>query len=167
MWNRCGIVVESLWNRCGIVVALYSLIDSQISSARLTMRHDEVNQEADRRPPLLLLSPLFEAPSSQITEAPNHRGTEAVPSCLLLLSVPLDCEQEHESRCDSNSRRRLFGASKTAVGASCLEPQQCLEQETRCLKRMVLRCFGASVPRTGARAVVVVGLLVNLVVPHG
>jgi hypothetical protein len=34
---------------------------------------------------------------------------------------------------------------------------------------IILTGFGASVPRTGARAgdVVVVGLLVNLVVPHG
>jgi hypothetical protein len=71
VWNH----VELLWNHCGIVVAscvaFYSLIDRQISSARLTMRQDEV--------------PVYhEADDHHIScscSCSRHRSTKA-PSCL-------------------------------------------------------------------------------------
>jgi hypothetical protein len=69
MWNH----VELLWNRCGIIVALYALIYSQISSARLTMRHDEVNQEADDHH----LSWSCPCLRHRSTKAPSVRGTES------------------------------------------------------------------------------------------
>jgi hypothetical protein len=68
----------------------------------------------------------------------------------------------------SNSSRRLFSALKAAQGR-CLMPQTAAVPRTGDSVPQTGWCFGASVPRTGARAreVVVVGLLVNLVVPHG
>jgi hypothetical protein len=140
--------VASLWNHCGIIVEFYSLIYSQISSARLTvtMRHAEVNQEADDHH-RSCSCPCSrhrgtKSPKHQITEAPNHRGAEAAPKCLLLLSVPLDCEQEH------------LVAPRTAAGGSSALPKQhkvgasnrssASNRRLGASNRMVLWCFGAS-----------------------
>jgi hypothetical protein len=130
------------------------------------MRHDEVNQRGRRPPPLLLL-PLFEAPRHQITEAPNHRSPEALLKCLLLLSVPLDCEQERESlrlQQQQEALRRLENSTRLvprASNRSSASNRRLGASNGWCFGALALRCFGASVPRTGARAreVVVIGLV--------
>jgi hypothetical protein len=136
MWNRCGIVVESLWH-----YTLCYIVQSR--------RRDEVtvNQEADDHH-LSCSCPCSrhrgaKSPKCQITEVPKHRSTEAPKrrsaeapkrrSASCSCRCPLTVNRSKSLVGDLNSSRRLFGASKAARGR-CLEPQQCLEQETRCLK---------------------------------
>jgi hypothetical protein len=138
------------------------------------MRHDEVNQEADDHH-LSCSCPCSrhrgaKSLKHQVTEAPKHCRSASC-SCRCLLTV-----NRSVNHCNSNSSRRLFGASKTAQGR-CLVPRaSCLEPRTAAVPRTgdsvpqtdgasVLRRFGASNRGKGKRGGGI-GLLVNLVVPH-
>jgi hypothetical protein len=106
------------------------------------MRLDEVtvNQEADDHH----LSCSCPCSRHRGAKSPKRRITEAPKQChSAFVGVPVDCEPEQESRWRLEQQQEALRPSKAAQGR-CLEPQQYLEQETRCLKQdvaLALRCL--------------------------
>jgi Tfp pilus assembly protein PilX len=140
VWNH----VDLLWHRCGIIVEFYSLICSQISSARLTMRHDEVtvNQEADDHH-RSCSCPCSrhrgtKSPKHQITEAPKQcRSASCSCRCLLTVNRSKNLVVPRTAAGGSSAPRKQH-----EVGAS--NRSSASNRRLGASNRMVLRCFGAS-----------------------
>jgi hypothetical protein len=159
VWNH----VETLWNRCGIVVEsveLYSL---------LYIVHHRIGM-VNCKTMMVAMTTASLAPVRG-TESPKRQRAKTPKRLSFSCSSLRHREPSHSSP--------LFEAPTTLVGMLLLTPsllrlvqeQEVLQHFSTlvlwCIATLVLWCLGALVPQTGAREVVVVGsimvLLVNLV----